>query len=153
MNPRLLLLPAAALAFASCSQMKGNENYDTAQGANYDTSNPYGVPDAPGTATAGETAPYQAVEPVNPPANSNPTYGKAAYEETATAATAAPKTTGSKPVAGAANGAARTHEVVKGDTLSGIAKKYGVTQASIKTANNMTKDTVVLGKKMIIPAH
>lgn len=149
MNPRLLLLPAAALAFASCSQMKGNENYDTAQGANYDTSNPYGVPDSAGTATAGETAPYQAVEPVNPPANSNPTYGKAAYEESATSTAAT-----SRPAAGgASSGAARTHEVVKGDTLSGIAKKYGVSQASIKTANNMTKDTVILGKKMIIPAH
>ena len=43
------------------------------------------------------------------------------------------------------------HTVVAGDTLSGIASKYKVSAASIKQANNMTRDIVVLGKKMVIP--
>lgn len=46
-----------------------------------------------------------------------------------------------------------THTVVKGDTLSGIATKYKVPMASIKAANHMTTDTVVLGRKLIIPAR
>ena len=48
-------------------------------------------------------------------------------------------------------GAVTLHTVVKGDTLSGIASKYKVSIASIKTANKMTKDTVVLGSKIKIP--
>lgn len=43
------------------------------------------------------------------------------------------------------------HTVVKGDTLSGISKKYRVSVASIQQANHMTKDTVVLGSKLTIP--
>ena len=49
------------------------------------------------------------------------------------------------------NGAAIIHTVVAGDTLSGISAKYKVPTAAIKQANAMTKDTVVLGKKMVIP--
>jgi LysM repeat protein len=45
------------------------------------------------------------------------------------------------------------HTVVAGDTLSGISHKYKVSVASIKAANAMTKDTVVLGRKMIIPTR
>jgi LysM repeat protein len=51
----------------------------------------------------------------------------------------------------ASNGAAIIHTVVAGDTLSGISAKYKVSSAAIKQTNNMTKDTVVLGKKMVIP--
>jgi LysM repeat protein len=61
--------------------------------------------------------------------------------------------TANVPAATAPTQAATTHTVVKGDTLGGIAAKYKVPMASIKKANNMTKDTVVLGKKMIIPAN
>jgi len=49
------------------------------------------------------------------------------------------------------NGAAIIHTVVKGDTLSGISAKYKVPIASIKAANRMTNDTVVLDRKMVIP--
>ena len=45
------------------------------------------------------------------------------------------------------------HIVVAHDTLGGIAKHYKVPIASIKKANNMTNDTVILGKKLIIPAR
>ena len=79
-STRYLALAALALSLPSCSMFKkgGDENYDTAGGdaGNYDTSNPYGVPDG----GAGESVPYQ---PVNPPAD-NPTDGQAADEANTT---------------------------------------------------------------------
>lgn len=150
-STRYLALAAAALSLPSCSMFnKKEENYDTAGGSNaaYDTSNPYGVP---GGASA-ESVPYQ---PVNPPAD-NPTYSPAAYEENSTAANSAvnppAKPHSSAPThtsPAAASGA--THTVVKGDTLGGIARKYGTTSAAIKQANGMSSDTVVLGKQLVIP--
>lgn len=136
---RILLASAATLALASCNLFnKGGDNYDTTGAdAAYDTSNPYGVPGG----VSGESVPYQ---PVNPPAD-NPTYSQAAYEETAPVAPSAPSVS---PAAGAT-----THTVVKGDTLWGISRKYGVTVDAIKRANGMTKDTVVLGTTIQIPAR
>ncbi len=60
-------------------------------------------------------------------------------------------TTPAGPAAHRRNGAAIIHTVVKGDTLSGISAKYKIPSASIKQANRMTNDTVVLGRKMVIP--
>lgn len=148
---RHLAVPYAAIALSSCAVEKEGQ---------YDTANPYG------TADAGAVNP-----PVTAPAN--PVYDTPpAYEESsATAAVpaagdpgapadpaaAVPPVTQAQaapavPAAAAnANGAAIIHTVVKGDTLSGIATKYKVPAASIKTANRMTNDIVVLGRKMVIP--
>ena len=136
---RLLAVPALATAIVSCTPKSGD----------YDTANPYGAPDA---GAASVNAPYQPAEPANP------TYDTPAAYEDAGAAPAVDHTA-NVPAAPAANVPAEaatggtTHVVVKGDTLSGIATKYKVPMASIKKANNMTKDTVVLGKKLIIPAR
>ena len=43
-----------------------------------------------------------------------------------------------------------THTVKKGESLGSIAKKYHVSVANIKKWNNMKKDTIVPGKKLII---
>lgn len=43
------------------------------------------------------------------------------------------------------------HNVVRGDTLSGIARKYQVGMDVIKQANSMRGDTVMLGQKLKIP--
>jgi LysM repeat protein len=44
------------------------------------------------------------------------------------------------------------HRVTSSDTLSGIAEKYGVTQAAIREANNLdTPDLVVMGRELRIP--
>ena len=130
---RHLALVTAAFATTSCSLFnKKGEDYDTIDG--YDTSNPYGVP---GEESA-DSVPYQ---PINPPAD-DPTYSPAAYEETSPA----PATHTAPAVA-----ASTSHTVVKGDTLSGIARSYGVSAAAIKQANGMTSDTVVLGKSLVIP--
>lgn len=137
MTPIRILAPALfALAFVSCASQKA----DT-----YDTANPYGTADAPPT------------EPANPVYDT-----PAAYEEggaspstppVADAGTYTPPHTPAAPPAprAPANGAAIIHTVVAGDTLSGISAKYKVPSAAIKQANNMTKDTVVLGRKMVIP--
>jgi LysM repeat protein len=135
MTPIRILAPSLlAFAFASCAAPKA----DT-----YDTANPYGTADA-GQVNAPATEP------------ANPVYDTpAAYEEsTATAAaptvaeTNIPATAAPKPPS---NGAAIIHTVVAGDTLSGISSKYKVPAAAIKQANGMTKDIVVLGRKMVIP--
>lgn len=133
-----------ALSFVSCASQKADQ---------YDTTGPSSV--------ANTNA-----NPVNLPANppSNPVYDTpAAYEESVTTASAMPpvpagaarstKPNLSAPAVPkvASNGAAIIHTVVPGDTLSGISSKYKVPSAAIKQANSMTKDTVVLGKKMVIP--
>ena len=133
MNPIRLLTPSLlAVALASCAANKASE---------YDTSNPYGTPDAGSMDPAMNEA-------------ANPVYDTpAAYEEsTGSTATAAYPEVPAVPAA-PANGPATIHTVVAGDTLSGISAKYKVPIASIKQANRMTNDIVVLGRKMVIPPH
>jgi LysM repeat protein len=136
MNPIRILAPSLlVVALVSCASQKSGE---------YDTANPYGTPDA-GQTSATATAP------------ANPVYDTpAAYEESSSAPanTAAVPDAAASPApapAASSNGAAIIHTVVKGDTLSGISKKYKIPAASIKQANRMTNDTVVLGRKMVIP--
>lgn len=43
------------------------------------------------------------------------------------------------------------HVVEKGQTLSAIAKTYSVTIEAIKKANNLKKDSLVIGQKLFIP--
>jgi LysM repeat protein len=133
MNPIRILTPSViAIALASCASQKADV---------YDTSNPYGAPDA-GHADAAA------------PIYENPVYDTpAAYEESGAAPStayqpAAPEPTGTVP---SGNGSAIIHTVVKGDTLSGLGSKYNVPTESIKQANRMTNDIVVLGRKMVIP--
>jgi len=145
MKPTSILLIALGVsALSSCSLFKKEENYDTVDG--YDTSDPYGTPSSGGY----ETAPYQQV---NPPAN-DPTYGSAAYEETGVTPAPAPAPA-APPSPAPAAAIASTHTVVKGDTLWGISRKYGVTMDAIRAANNMTSadNNVVLGRTLNIPAR
>jgi LysM repeat protein len=147
MNPLKILVPSViAVALASCAAHKDE----------YDTANPYGTGDgtiagadaAAGTQTYDTPAAYEdagstaAVNSPNVPAQ-NPVNDPAPVRTT-TPSHSAPTSGG---------GTATSHTVVKGDTLGGIAKKYKVSIASIKAANGMTKDTVVLGKTLKIPSH
>lgn len=151
MNAHRILAPSLlAGALFSCAPSKSD---------NYDTTRP---PAAPAVAEA---------TPADTPA-ANPVYDTpAAYEEsTATPASAAnmpaaantkpanTKPASAKPVAArsaepSTNGAATIHVVVAGDTLGKISRKYKVPVASIKQANHMPNDIVVLGRKMVIPPH
>lgn len=133
---RILASSALAISLVSCASQKADP---------YDTANPYGSPDA-----------GQANPPASAPAN--PVYDTPAAYEESSATPAAPSVTpeaAAVPAAPAApaNGAAIIHTVVAGDTLSGISSKYKVPIASIKQANRMTSDVVVLGRKMVIPSR
>lgn len=138
MSPiQILATSLFAFACVSCFPQKADE---------YDTSSPYGPADA-----------GQVNAPVTEPAN--PVYDTpAAYEDSGSSAAINPPATLTSPNIAApalprntSNGAATIHTVVAGDTLSGISAKYKVPSAAIKQANNMTKDTVILGRKMVIP--
>ncbi len=133
MNPIRIIAPSViAVALVSCAAQRGNQ---------YDTSNSYGSPDGDPLIT----------DP------SNPIYDTpAAYEESSNVVDPAPyPDVPAAPAAPSApsHGAATIHTVVAGDTLSGISAKYKVPIASIKAANRMTNDIVVLGRKMVIPPH
>jgi LysM repeat protein len=47
-----------------------------------------------------------------------------------------------------------THVVVKGETLTGIAARYGVTVAAIEEANAITDVSLIyVGEQLVIPSH
>ncbi len=76
--------------------------------------------------------------------NMTPTHAERTWEATTT--TPAQKAT-PKP-----QPKATTHTLKSGDTLSGLAKKYGVSVAEIKKANGMTSDNLRAGQTIKIPA-
>lgn len=122
------LVPVAAMSalLASCASNGGGEDYDV--------SNPYAAPDY----VDDNGTPYEPSDSdVNPPAYDEP----AVYEDTTPTPAPAPANR------------ATVHTVVRGDTLWGIGKKYGVTVDSIKQANGLTSDVAVLGVKLQIPAN
>jgi len=43
------------------------------------------------------------------------------------------------------------HKVVKGDTLYGLARKYGTSITAIQTANGLSGNSISLGRNLIIP--
>jgi peptidoglycan endopeptidase LytF len=51
----------------------------------------------------------------------------------------------------AEQGTTSTYTVQSGDSLSVIAKKYGISTTQLKEANNMTSDTIYIGQKLTIP--
>jgi LysM repeat protein len=46
---------------------------------------------------------------------------------------------------------ARTHVVARGDTLYGIARRYGVSAQKLREVNRLESETVKLGQKLVIP--
>lgn len=138
MNPIHILTPSLlAVALVSCASQKAGE---------YDTANPYGTPDG------GQVNPPATEQPANPVYDTPAAYEEGTGSPTTAAVPQVPVTPVTPaPPAPPANGAAIIHTVVKGDTLSGISAKYKIPATSIKQANRMTNDTVVLGRKMVIP--
>ena len=51
----------------------------------------------------------------------------------------------------AVHGKTITHKVVRGDTLSELAQIYHTSVQSIKNVNNLRSDTIVIGKRLLIP--
>jgi|LakMenEpi03Aug12_release.lakeMendotaPanAssembly.Ray.scaffolds.fasta_scaffold90632_2 hypothetical protein len=127
---QLLAFSLFPLLLASCADQAAED---------YDVSNPYAAPDyGDGTATP------------SLPSDVNPAYDQpAVYEDTTPSVPpSVPAYTSPAPAA-----AAKVHTVVRGDSLWSIGKKYGVSIDSIKQANAMTRDIVVLGSKLNIPAQ
>jgi LysM repeat protein len=142
---RFLAPSLLSVVLVSCASQPADQ-YDT--GNAYDTST-----------TAAAQATPATTAPSNPVYDTPPAYEESTATPGAAAAAAsvpdavAPAHATHVPAASIAadNGPATLHTVVKGDTLSGISKKYKVSVASIKKANHMTNDTVVLGRKIVIP--
>ena len=89
------------------------------------------------------------------PSTSNPT-PTATPRPTATAtprptATATPTATQSPTITPSPTATVRRYTVVSGDTLTRIANQFGVTVKAIKTANNLTSDTIRVGQVLVIP--
>lgn len=125
-HKHLIALTLFPLLFVSCADQGGED---------YDVSNPYAAPDY-----GDETG------TPNLPSDVNPAYDQpAVYEDTTPAV---PDQTAPAPAA-----VAKAHTVVRGDSLWSIGKKYGVSIDAIKQANGMTRDIVVLGSKLKIPAQ
>lgn len=100
---------------------------------------------APAAPEAVETVVAEPPAPASAPAPAPAPAVPASKPADATAKAAAPA---SKPAA-----AGTTHTVVRGDTLSRIVKKYGVSAQAIMEANGMKNaDHLQLGKTLTIPA-
>jgi murein DD-endopeptidase MepM/ murein hydrolase activator NlpD len=62
-------------------------------------------------------------------------------------------TVAAAPAAGAPTASASSHTVTSGETLSGVARQYGVTRAALASANNLTPDSGLrIGQRLTIPA-
>ncbi len=49
-------------------------------------------------------------------------------------------------------GPTQRHTVTRGETLSGIAAKYGVSMATLRDLNNLKRDVVWVGQRLKVPA-
>lgn len=144
----------ASIVFSSCSldpeyrewkkKNKGADATANPYGAPAaGTTNPYGVPQAggetgsytPSSPGATGAAPYQPLPGVNQP--SAPT------------APSAPST----PNPGAAAMGGSSHTVVSGDSLWGLARKYGTTIEAIQAANGLTTTDIRTGQQLTIPGR
>ncbi len=79
--------------------------------------------------------------------------GKKTTDKSSTQKSASAKSSATKTKSVDGKGAVRKHLVVRGDTLTDIALKYGVSARSIKAANKMKTDNVLLGQTLKIPAQ
>ena len=92
--------------------------------------------------------------PAPPPANASGTGvagNRPAGQASRTASHPAPNG-GSAARVGGANGQVATHQVARGETLTGIARRYGKTRAEVAKANHIGDHAAVrVGQKLVIP--
>ncbi len=124
----------ASVVAAACVEAQAAAAANPYGASTLGANNAFAVPDA-----NGETgAPFQPLSgvPNNPPVEIIPTPSQ-------------PFT----PLPAEPTAEATTHTVVKGDTIWGLAQKYGGTQDAIRQANNLTTDVIWIGQHLIIPAR
>lgn len=54
---------------------------------------------------------------------------------------------------GTLEAAQTTHTVRRGDTLSGLAQRYGTSVKALKKANGLRSDLIIIGQKLVIPVQ
>lgn len=162
---RFLALSATCLVLASCENSKKSGSSDP-YASNYGNDghyNPY-----PGQTGYASTPKYQTppVQTSFPPAEPEPpanpyafsgskkttpssTYSTPPKKTVASSSSGKKKSTSSKSTAKKSSGSKYT--VVKGDTLSAIARKKGSSVAKIKAANGLKSDLIRLGQSLKIP--
>lgn len=138
-----LILFALVSFLVSCTQ-KGKPVAPAAS-----TGNQYGVPTS--GAPGGYNPPYQPINPINPPA----TPVAAAYGTPPPPVAIAPYTPPPATPAPAPspdlNG--NVYTIKAGDSLWGIARKFGTSVNAVKETNGMTGNTIIEGKSLIIPGR
>jgi LysM repeat protein len=151
----LSLLPVGiALFTASCGGTK------TAATNPYEN-NPYYGPSATGSSTYAST-PASATYPTyndsayTPPASAAPTVPAASSNSYASNSYSNPSYSSSSPSSYSSNSysgnsSGGSHTVASGENLYRISVKHGTSVAAIKSANNLSSDTIHPGQKLRIP--
>ena len=162
MKPILFLVLGTSLTVMSCSNSTSDPEYaeykkqqEAGQGnpsspyGNTDpygsaVTNPYGVPGA-GTQAPSEVGRYTSQNPAPyqplPSAPNDPAPTRAGF----------PTIPG--PGTGAPTGPTTTHIVTTGDSLWGLARKYGTTVEAIQQANGLSGSTIQTGRTLQIPGN
>jgi nucleoid-associated protein YgaU len=151
---QLFVSASAALALTSCDmfrndpqQANANDPYAQQYGAGGAA---YGAPSAGGYGA--QTNPYggYSAPNTNPYAPTQPGgYAPAPYTQPTDPYAGGGGSSGGNYSGGGGGG--RAHTVVRGDTLSGIGRRYGVGVNDLMRANNLNSDLIREGQKLTIP--
>ncbi len=155
--PRLLSALLLSLLAVSCKSTKseyedpyvsnfGNDGsynpYPDSGGYSQPSSYSYSAPSTPSYETP-PSDPYAFTSSSS--SSSTSSSSSSSKPKASTASKPKPKTTAAK------KSTSRTHTVVRGDTLYGLARKYGSTVSKIKSANGLSGDLIRIGQKLKIP--
>jgi nucleoid-associated protein YgaU len=149
--PHLLFALLFSMLAVSCKSTQNSEYEDpyVSNFGNDGNYNPY--PDGGGYSQPSYSAPstpsYEA-PPSDPYAfssSSSSTPSSSSYSPPKTSTSSKPKTSTVK------KSSSRTHTVVRGDTLYGLARKYGSSVSKIKSANGLSGDLIRIGQRLKIP--
>jgi LysM repeat protein len=138
----LAIIPSCAKLdpdYAEYKKQKNAQSTDPYGAPALSEENGYAIPGTEGQATA----PYQPLPGV-------PNYPPVVEDNLAQAVEEIPQPYTPAPSQPASE---TTHTVVRGDTIWGITKKYGITADALRQANNLTSDVIKLDQILIIPAR
>lgn len=163
MNIKALSACSLSLALVSCSAFdpeyqeykkqkeSGTESNATPNADPYSNiaNNPYGVP-SNSPQGGGEVGQYSP-NPTTPPYQPLPGVpsGQSSYPSIPNNTTPTPGYTGTAPTYNP--GTVSTHVVAKGDSLWSLSQKYGTSVDSIRQANGLNSDLIVVGQTLQIP--